>query len=188
MLEELFRRPPHVRRLRANPLGALFDPLTELLTRRGHGPGLIHQYVRAVEHFGYWLGAGYPVVAVEQVTTASVRQFLQEHLPHCTCTAGFPRGRGLNLAVLRHLLRMLAQQDPSRLLPPPSPHDSRPGAGGVSRHPACISTRDDLRSTNPGPGLLGVLPALGKWRAGVPIHSRGFAQPPPAVRLTSGRR
>jgi integrase/recombinase XerD len=124
MLEELFRRPHHVRRLRANPLGALFDPLTELLFRRGHGPGVIHQYVRAVEHFGHWLGACYPVVAVKQVTTAWVRRFLQEHLPHCSCTAGFPRGRAMNLAALRHLLRMLAQQDPARLLPPPSPHDA----------------------------------------------------------------
>jgi site-specific recombinase XerD len=124
MLEELFRRPHHVRRLRANPLGAFFDPLTELLFCRGHGPGVIHQYVRAVEHFGHWLGACYPVVAVEQVTTVSVRQFLQDHLPHCSCTAGFPRGRAMNLAALRHLLRMLAQQDPSRLLPPPSPHDA----------------------------------------------------------------
>jgi hypothetical protein len=67
--------------------------LTELLVHRGHGPGLIHQYVRAVEHFGHWLGAGYPAVAVEEVTTASVRQFLREHLPHCGCTASFPRGR-----------------------------------------------------------------------------------------------
>jgi site-specific recombinase XerD len=124
MLEKLFRRPHHVRRLRANPLGALFDALTELLFHRGHGPGVIHQYVRAVEHFGHWLGACYPVVAVAQVTTASVRQFLQEHLPRCSCTAGFPRERAMNLAALRHLLRMLAQRDPARLRPPPSPHDA----------------------------------------------------------------
>src|SRR5262245_19140168 len=124
MLEELFRRPHHVRRLRANPLGALFDPLTELLVRRGHGPGLIHQYARAVEHFGHWLGAGYRAVAVKQVTTGSVSQFLLEHLPHCSCAPGFPRGRAMHLAALRHLLRMLAQQDPTRLLPPPSPHDA----------------------------------------------------------------
>jgi site-specific recombinase XerD len=79
--------------------------------------------VRAVEHFGHWLGTGYLVVTGEQVTSVSVRQFLQEHLPHCSCTAGFPRQRAINRAALRHLLRMLAQQDPARLLPPPSPHD-----------------------------------------------------------------
>jgi site-specific recombinase XerD len=123
MLDELFRRHHHVRRLRANPLGARFDPLTELLFRRGHGPGLIHQYLRALEHFGHWLGACHPVVAVDQVTTASVRQFLQEHLPHCSCTAVSPRECATNLAAPRHLLRMLAQQGPSRL-PPPSPHDA----------------------------------------------------------------
>lgn len=124
MLKEFFRRPHHVRRLRANPLGTLFEPLTELLSRRGHGLGLIHQYARVVEHFGHWLGTCYSVVAAEQVTTASVRHFLQEHLPHCSCMMGFPRLRATNLAALRHLLRMLAQQNPARLLPPPSPYDS----------------------------------------------------------------
>src|SRR5262249_20110813 len=124
MLEEFFRRPHHVRRLRADPLGTLFEPLTELLSRRGHGLGLIHQYARAVEHFGHWLGTCYPVVAAELVTMASVRHFLQEHLPYCACTTGFPRSRAMNLAALRHLLRMLAQQNPARLLPPPSPSDA----------------------------------------------------------------
>jgi site-specific recombinase XerD len=124
MLEEFFRRPHHVRRLRANPLGPFFEPLTELLSRRGHGLGLIHQYARAVEHFGHWLGACCAVVSAAQVTTTSVRHFLQEHLPHCSCKMGFPRSRAMNLAALRHLLRMLAQQDPGRLLPPPSPYDA----------------------------------------------------------------
>lgn len=124
MLEEFFRRPHHVRRLRANPLGKLFEPLAQLLTRRGHGLGLIHHYARVVEHFGHWLSTCYSVVAEEQVTMASVRNFLQEHLPHCSCTMGFPRLHATNLAALRHLLRMLAQQNPARLLPPPSPYDT----------------------------------------------------------------
>ncbi len=123
MLEELFRRLHHVHRLRANPLGALFDPLTELLLRRGYSRSSIHQYVRAVEHFGHWLGTGSPAVTMQQVTAGSMCQFLQEHLPQCSCAPGFPHWRAMHLAALRHLLRMLAQQDPTRLLPPPSPHD-----------------------------------------------------------------
>jgi integrase/recombinase XerD len=124
MLQALFRRSHHVCRLRANVLGALFDPLVELLFRRGHGPGPIHQYVRAVEHFGHWLATSSLGVAADQVTRASVRPFLQEHLPHCSCTVAFPRSHATTRAALRHLLRLLAQQDPARLLPPPSPHDA----------------------------------------------------------------
>src|SRR5690242_11670835 len=137
MLKELFRRPHHVRRLRANPLGLFFEPLTELVSRRGHGLDLIHQYARAVEHFGHWLGACYPVVAAEQVTTASVRHFLQEHLPHCSCMMGFPRLRATNLAALRHLLRRLAEQNPARLLPPPSPYDAFLAGYGHFPHQTC---------------------------------------------------
>src|SRR5262249_18693920 len=50
--------------------------------------------------------------------------FFQAPLPYCACTTGFPRSRAMNLAALRHLLRMLAQQNPARLLPPPSPYDA----------------------------------------------------------------
>ena len=98
--------------------------MTELLFRRGHVAGAIHQYLRAVEHFGHWLGTCHRVVTVQQVTRASVRQFLQEHLPHCSCTTCFPCGLTTSRAALYHLLRMLTQDDPVRLLPAPSPYDA----------------------------------------------------------------
>ena len=36
MLDSLFQVAHHVHRLRANPLGALFDRFAEFLVRRGH--------------------------------------------------------------------------------------------------------------------------------------------------------
>jgi site-specific recombinase XerD len=122
MLDALFQRPHHLRRLRANPLGALLDPLADHLLRRGYTTNFVHQLLRAVEHYGHWMGAQHNPVTADEVTRASALRFLREHLPICTCSARFPRSLISNRAAINHLLRMLAAQDPARSLPPPSPH------------------------------------------------------------------
>jgi integrase/recombinase XerD len=124
MLDSLFQDAPHVQRLRANPLGALFDRFAEFLFRHGHAPRCIHTVLRAAEHFGYWLGTQHASVTVGEVTKASARRFLDEHLPSCSCLAPFPRDRCAARTALNHLLRLLAQDDPARSLPPATPHDA----------------------------------------------------------------
>ena len=124
MLDALFQRSHHVRRLRANPLGALLDQFTDYLLRPGYTVGFVHQLVRAAEHYGHWLGTRHSVVTADLVSRASARQFLHEHLGNCSCAAPFPRSLNPCRAAVRHLLRMLDQRDPSRLRPPPTPHGS----------------------------------------------------------------
>jgi integrase/recombinase XerD len=124
MLDSLFPRARQVRRLRANPLGALLDRLAEFLIRRGYAAKYTRAILRAVEHFGYWLGTQHSAVTADKVTKASAQHFLRDHLPTCSCRRPFPREPQLMQTAINHLLRMLAQDDPSRSLPPATPHDA----------------------------------------------------------------
>ena len=123
MLTALFRRPHHLHRLRANPIGPFIDPFVGFLLQRGHSASVVHQYLRGVEHFGHWLGTCHPQATAEHITKEAVRLFLHDHLPTCSCSQGFPRSRIASRAALRHLLRMLALQEPARLSPSLTPHD-----------------------------------------------------------------
>jgi integrase/recombinase XerD len=124
MLETIFRRRHHIRRLRANPLGPILDQFVDHLIARGHTTNVVHQYVRAAEHYGHWLGSRHVVVTVDQLTRASARQFLHEHLVACSCPVRLPCDLVNCRAATNHLLRMLDGHDPARCLPPPTPHDS----------------------------------------------------------------
>ena len=90
MLDALFQRSHHVRRLRANPLGVILDQFADYLLRPGYTAGFVHQLVRGAEHYGYWLGTRHPVVTADLVSRASARQFLHEHLANCSCSARLP--------------------------------------------------------------------------------------------------
>jgi len=122
MLDTLFRRPQHLDRLRANPINAVLDLFAEYLVRRGHARSTIHQFLRAVEHYGYWLGIQYTVVTLEHITPASDWQFFHKHLPICSCSPNFQRGLIPSRAAINHLLRMLIQRDPARVPSPTDPH------------------------------------------------------------------
>jgi hypothetical protein len=60
MLDALFQQSRHIRRLRANPLGAILDPFADHLLRRGYTTNFVHQLLRAVEHYVHWLGRTIP--------------------------------------------------------------------------------------------------------------------------------
>ena len=81
MLDSLFQRPHHVRRLRANPLGAILDQFAEYLTPpRPYG---LRRPPIPPRRGALRLLAGDPQRrrdSPDQVTKASVRQFLHEHL------------------------------------------------------------------------------------------------------------
>ena len=91
MLNRLFQRSHHVRRLQANPLGVILDQFADYLLRPGYTAGFIHQLVRGAEHYGYWLGSRHRVVTTDLVSRASAHRFLHEHLATCSCSAAFPR-------------------------------------------------------------------------------------------------
>ena len=122
MLHALFRRSHHVRRLRGNPLGEILDEFVGYLLRRGHQTGVIHQFVRAAEHYGHWLGTCHEAVTADHVTKASTRQFLDDHLAFCSCSPSFPRNLIASRAAINHMVRMLDQRDPARLLSTPISH------------------------------------------------------------------
>src|SRR4051794_39580440 len=121
MLDSLFQRPHHIRRLRTGPLGSLFDPLVGFLLRRGHAVTFIHQIVRAVEHYGFWLQAQHAKVSADDVTPGSVSHFLSKHLLNCTCPLPFPRSVNHARAALNHLRKVLNSDFPTQPLPPATP-------------------------------------------------------------------
>jgi integrase/recombinase XerD len=122
MLDTLFQRPHHLQRLRANPISAVLDSFAEYLLLRGHARGTIHQFLRAVEHYGHWLGIQHAGVTLEYITSASAQQFLREHLPICSCPTRYPRGLIASRAATNHLLRMLVQREPARVPSRSGPH------------------------------------------------------------------
>ena len=123
MLETIFRRAHHLRRLRANPLGEILDRYVDYLIGRGHTPHVVHQYLRAAEHYGHWLGARRAVVTADDLTTASARLFFHEHLAACSCPGRFRRDLICCRAATHHLLRMLDGRDPAHCPAPPTPHE-----------------------------------------------------------------
>jgi hypothetical protein len=106
MLDILFQRSHHLRRLRANPLGIILEQFADYLLRPGYTAGFVHQLVRGAEHYGYYLGTRHPVVTADLVSRASAHQFLHKHLGTCSCPASFPRSLNPCRAAVRHPLRM----------------------------------------------------------------------------------
>jgi hypothetical protein len=91
---------------------------------RGRSTNFIHPVLRAAEHFGYWLGTRHAAVTADLVATATTEQFLEEHLPNCSCPVSFPCGHGVARAALRHLLRLLGRYELARKTLPVSPYES----------------------------------------------------------------
>ena len=123
MLETIFQRAHHLRRLRSNPLGAILDQYVEYLIGRGHTTNVVHQYLRAIEHYGHWVGTQHAVVSSDDLTGGSARLFLHEHLATCSCPTHFRCDLINCRAAINHLLRMLDGRDPTRRSPLPTPHD-----------------------------------------------------------------
>jgi site-specific recombinase XerD len=123
MLETLFSRAHNLRRLRANPLGAILDQYAGYLIGRGHTTNVVHQYLRAIEHYGHWMGTQHAVVTADDLTRDSARLFLHEHLASCSCPARFRCDLINCRAAINHLLRVLDGRAPTRRSPPSTPHD-----------------------------------------------------------------
>lgn len=111
MLERYFRRPRVLARLRASVLAESLEPYVSRLAGRGHPVSTVQVYVQAVEHFGVWLrNEGIPVGAVGP---DAVSEFVDDHLPICTCPTPHPRHAATVRAALHHLVRILGEGRPN---------------------------------------------------------------------------
>lgn len=100
MLEDLFRRPRVRQRIRQNPHGSVLEEFAVYLNARGYGPGTVHQYVFAAEHFSRWLGR-------RKISRQAVTRFINWHLPACHCKTPAP-GKSANVcAALNRLLELV---------------------------------------------------------------------------------
>jgi site-specific recombinase XerD len=104
MLDHLFVRTRVLDRIRANPLGNCIPAYVGYLETRGHPRSTIRRCVRAIEHFGTWLAS--QRIAPEDVTRATIRSFLHEHLPICHCPTPASTYARQVRAALGHLLRL----------------------------------------------------------------------------------
>jgi integrase/recombinase XerD len=91
----------------AKSIRLVLEPYAEYLTSQGFSARRHRRYVRAVEHFGRWIGR-------RKVCRSVVQEFLDEGLPDCRCL-GVSRARRMIRAALNHLLTMLGldQEQPS---------------------------------------------------------------------------
>lgn len=123
MVEQFFRDPRAIARLRSTPLGNAVDDLAEYLHARGHAHVSGQDYLRGAAHFGYWIAA--EGIAVSEVHEEVITRFLDEHVPQCRCAIA----RGLPLKQLSastgHLLKVLrgSARTPPRAAPSPAPAD-----------------------------------------------------------------
>ena len=107
MLERYFRRARVLRRIQENPIHEQIKQFVGYLDGRGHPRTTIHSYVQVVEHFGTWLGTlSRRRRLVDQHT---VDEFLERHLPDCSCPTPAPRHVNSTRAALRHLLRAVGE-------------------------------------------------------------------------------
>jgi hypothetical protein len=130
MLDQLFRRPRVRDRIRSNILGDWIELYVAYLDARGHPPGVIQQYVQAVEHLGAWLTSEH--IAVEAVTRATIDSFLHDHLPHCQCPTPAPTCLYQVRAALAHLTHVPGVRISSAEL-------------ASARHPADVAVEHYLR-------------------------------------------
>ncbi|MBI5500159.1 MAG: site-specific integrase [Deltaproteobacteria bacterium] len=119
MVDVLFRSR-HVQRRRAGcgldgPLG----DLAEHLGARGHAITTVRNYVQASEHFGRWLHDTRR--RLSNVGPATVRRFIEQHLPTCTCTAPANRTVATVRASLHHFLEALRATGRLHSRPSPTP-------------------------------------------------------------------
>lgn len=90
----------------------LVNLYTSTLEHRGYRPTAIDAYKGAIEHFLAWSA---PHADSIEIGEASIRRFVDEHLPGCDCPGRHQRGKVTTLSALRRLLAILRA---AGLLPP----------------------------------------------------------------------
>lgn len=94
----------------ARSIRSLLERYSDYLTSLGFSHPRRHRCVRAVEHFGRWIGR-------RHINRSLVQEFIDQGLPNCLCR-GVSRDRKLNCAALNHLLAMLGPSQEQSVYPP----------------------------------------------------------------------
>lgn len=115
MIDQYFRSPKVLGRLRASPIHDEIERLVVYLDERGHSRNVVQQYVQGVEHFAAWASTRRTRgISIDQAT---VDQFLKEHVPKCRCAPPATRTVVTLRASLNHLLassKPRSERDPTR--------------------------------------------------------------------------
>ncbi len=89
-------------------------------------------YLCCVAHFAHWLTEEQRSAC--DLSGDTVRDFLDQHLPYCTCSAPVRRGRNDLRAALRHLRAVLIDQGVVVEHPAPGAIEE---TGSLSQRPSC---------------------------------------------------
>lgn len=86
-------------------VGTYADLYIQYLTDCKYAPNTVHNYLASIAHFAQW--ASSKKLRLQQIDESSVIEFLDIHLPACSCARPTHRERGDLSAALGHLLIVL---------------------------------------------------------------------------------
>ncbi len=83
MLENYFKRPRVLDRMKANVLYPQMQELINYFNDSGYSIYTIQSYMQKIEHFGNWLKTNH--ITVSSITKNTIISFINDHLPNCQC-------------------------------------------------------------------------------------------------------
>ena len=88
-----------------NYLAGVVEPFRSRLQAGRYSPRTVELYCACVFHFGEWLQS--EAVSIATISERHAEQFLQEHIPACTCSRHVRGHLHHNRSALNHLLRVM---------------------------------------------------------------------------------
>lgn len=116
MIARYFTNPAVVSRLRNTVFGSSLDDLAVRLFERGHAANTVRAYLRGAGHLAHWLSA--EGIELASITNDTVKVFIEEHLPNCSCPVPFGAPLSGLQAAVHHILVVL--RDSGRIAKPPA--------------------------------------------------------------------
>lgn len=108
-------RCTHSNWLPGGPIGPYVDAFRQHLSERRYAASTIASYLNGVTHFARW--ARTRRLKLRRIDEASIAEFLDDHLPSCSCVGPVRQDRGDHSAALGHLLVVLRSQGAIALPP-----------------------------------------------------------------------
>jgi site-specific recombinase XerD len=110
-------RSIHIDWLAIGPLAPHIDAFKQYLTDRGYARSTFTNCLGSITHFAQWMDAHH--LSASHISEAVVAEFLDDHLPKCTCIGPVQHDRRYLSAALGHLLAVLRAE--AVIDPPPLP-------------------------------------------------------------------
>jgi integrase/recombinase XerD len=118
-VDDFIQKHRHRALLQVDPLGTVLPSIVEMMRSKGYGERTIKNHLSALAHFNYWAaGRNIPISGIDEDL---VSQFIDGHLPNCTCSSDLLRSRvytksATHLAVRFLRARGLIAKLPERML------------------------------------------------------------------------